>query len=95
MILIGEIINNFNYMNEEVKVGGEVGKTCEGAHCGGCKKCCCPHHRVISIVAILIALDFLLVAFKVYSIDTAQIIWPIIVIVAVIFKMITRRCKCC
>ena len=77
-------------------------KVCEGHGCGNCcgnncgKKCGCMHHVITpSIFVILLALAFLLQAFGVLTMSQISIIWPILLILAVLSKMTRRMCKCC
>ncbi len=64
---------------------------------GGKNMCKCPHHKVFSILVILLGLDFLLGAWGIISSDTVNIIWPILVIVAGATKLGEKSgmCKCC
>ena len=59
--------------------------------------CKCPHHKVFPILIILLGLDFLLGALGVISWHVANIIWPVLVILAGLMKLGTKSgmCKCC
>ncbi|MGC9605257.1 MAG: hypothetical protein ABSF56_00655 [Minisyncoccia bacterium] len=59
----------------------------------GPKVCKCPHHKVMPVAVVLIAVTVLLANFNVFSWYVADIIWPILLIVAVWPKLC--RCKCC
>lgn len=57
------------------------------------KVCKCPHHKVKPIAVILFALSFLAVDFGWLSWSVFNIIWPILLIIAVCTKL--GGCKCC
>jgi hypothetical protein len=57
--------------------------------------CSCSHHKVMPILVVLLGLSFLLTALHVYSAGVNSIIWPIILILAGLQKMFSRKCSCC
>jgi len=57
------------------------------------KVCKCPHHKVMPIAVILLALAFLAADFNWLSWGAVNIIWPILLIIAVAPKL--ACCKCC
>ena len=57
--------------------------------------CGCPHHKIFPGLVVLFGLVFLLGALGVITSQTVAIMWPVIVIVAGLKKMMKRRCKCC
>lgn len=61
----------------------------------GGKVCKCTHHKTMPILVILFGLLFLLQALGVIGMQSVAIIWPIIVMLAGIFKLAKRHCKCC
>lgn len=63
--------------------------------CSG-KGCCpCPHHKIISVLITLFGLLFLLGAMEIFSETTVGFVWPVLVIIAGLFKMTSNKCKCC
>ncbi|KND51418.1 MAG: hypothetical protein ABA06_03870 [Parcubacteria bacterium C7867-001] len=55
--------------------------------------CKCPHHKILPIAIILIALAFLLSTLGVVNPMYVAIAWPVLIIIAMIPKLGT--CKCC
>ena len=55
--------------------------------------CKCPHHKVMPVAIILIAVTSLLGTFNVLSLMAVSVIWPILLIIAVAPKL--GGCKCC
>jgi hypothetical protein len=55
------------------------------------KMCKCGHHKLVSLAIILFGLAFLLEALGYMSMQTVNIVWPVIIIVLGFTKM----CKCC
>jgi len=58
-------------------------------------KCGCPHHKVVSILVVLLAAVFLLGNAGVLSPDFVGIAWPIILGVGGLTKLFGGSCKCC
>jgi hypothetical protein len=58
-------------------------------------KCSCPCHKMIGVFIVLIGLTFLLSALNVLSARIAEIIWPVLVILAGLKAMFGNRCNCC
>ena len=59
------------------------------------KTCKCPHHAMVPIFIILIALVFLLQAFDVVSDQFVAISWPILLGLIGLQKLCAKMCKCC
>jgi hypothetical protein len=57
--------------------------------------CKCKHHKVVPLAITLIGLTFLLQAFNVMMAETVAWIWPILLMVIGIMKMMRGSCKCC
>ena len=57
--------------------------------------CNCPHHKFMPILIVLFGLTFLLGAMGTITMGTVNIVWPIIIIVAGLFKLNRGMCKCC
>ena len=57
--------------------------------------CKCPHHKVMSVLVVLFGLTFLLGAWGTISSDAVNVICPILIIIAGLFKMTKGMCKCC
>lgn len=57
--------------------------------------CKCPHHKMGPLAVVIFGLVFLLGALNVLSAQVVGIVWPIIVILAGLFKMKEGSCKCC
>ncbi len=72
----------------------ESGNACASNECSK-SKCCCPCHKVMSILVILFGLTFLLGALDILSADTVQLVWPFIIILAGLKSMCAGGCKCC
>ena len=61
----------------------------------GGKTCRCPHHKVVPVLVILFALSFLLDDFKVLPPGVVNIIWPVLVGLAGVMKLMEGNCRCC
>jgi hypothetical protein len=62
---------------------------------GMCMKCKCPHHKAIPVLVILLGLTFLLHSLHVVGWYFVSITWPILLILAGIFKLGGKSCGCC
>ncbi|MFA6100140.1 MAG: DUF5668 domain-containing protein [Patescibacteria group bacterium] len=62
----------------------------EGMVCNNCK---C--HSVVPVLIVLIGVTFLLQVFGVLSAYTANVIWPILLILIGLQKLAGGMCKCC
>jgi|GEM_PF-1052090 len=64
---------------------------------GGKMVCKCPHHSVVPLCIALIGLVFLLGALGVLTSGVVAIIWPVLLLVAGLTKLSSKRgmCKCC
>jgi Domain of unknown function (DUF5668) len=58
-------------------------------------KCNCTHHKMKPILMVLFGLVFLLGTLDVLTSRTVSIVWPIIVILAGLMKLMGGRCGCC
>jgi len=59
------------------------------------QKCSCMHHTMMPIFLILLGLIFLLGNLGVISDATVGIIWPILLILFGLGKIMGMKCKCC
>lgn len=57
--------------------------------------CSCPHHKVVPVLILLLAVLFLLGNLNVVSAGTVSIGWPILVGLAALTKLFSSSCKCC
>ena len=57
--------------------------------------CNCPHHKFMPILVVAFGVVFLLGYLDVFSMGTVNIIWPIIVIVGGLTRLMESKCKCC
>lgn len=62
---------------------------------GDTKKCGCPHHKVFPVLIVLFGLLFLLGQMNVVAEKTVSLGWPVLVILAGLFKFTKGMCKCC
>lgn len=62
---------------------------------GAANSCKCPHHLMIPLLITLIGVVLLLKALNVLSAGLADIIWPILLILIGLQKMMAKTCKCC
>lgn len=69
--------------------GGMGGGACGG---GGCR---CPHHKVPALMALLIALAFLLGNLGYVSDATVGMAWPILLGIGALTKLMGGKCTCC
>lgn len=72
----------------------EKGNTCN-CSCGDWKNCSCGHHTIVPIVAILFASTFLLGYQGVLSAEAVNVIWPILVGIGGVVKLVESKCGCC
>ena len=57
--------------------------------------CPCPHHKIAPLAIVLIGLSFLLQAMGYMSAASVATVWPILLIVIGLMKMMGGACKCC
>ena len=59
--------------------------------------CNCGHHVVIPFIMVVFGVTFLMGFYEAISWDMVNFIWPILVIIAGVTKIIEKRdlCKCC
>ncbi|MBI4101612.1 MAG: hypothetical protein HY443_01440 [Candidatus Nealsonbacteria bacterium] len=57
--------------------------------------CKCVCHKAVPVLVVLLGLTFLLKELGVLAASTANIVWPVIVIVIGFKKLMGRACKCC
>lgn len=62
---------------------------------GGKMACKCPHHMMIPGLVVLFGLLFLLEALGVVAMSLVEVVWPVLVILAGLQKMMEGKCKCC
>ncbi|MEK7503668.1 MAG: DUF5668 domain-containing protein [Patescibacteria group bacterium] len=53
------------------------------------------HHKVMPMLIVLLGLTFLSKELGIVSAGTANVIWPVIVILAGLKKLMGNVCKCC
>ncbi len=53
------------------------------------------HHSIVPILAILVAISFLLEAQGYLTSDAVRIIWPILLGVGGMVRLVEDRCDCC
>ena len=66
-----------------------------GGKCEGDCKCSCPHHKVVPLMIVLIALTFLLGNLGTLTASFVGIAWPVLLGVAGLTKLCSGSCKCC
>lgn len=59
------------------------------------QKCDCLHHKIIPALIILFGLIFLLQGLGEISKEFVNIVWPVIVILGGLTKLLKGMCKCC
>ena len=57
--------------------------------------CQCMHHKIMPMLIVLLGLTFLSKELGIVSAGTANVIWPVIVILAGLKKLMGNVCKCC
>lgn len=75
---------------EEMKGG-----SCCGGGGGKGEGCKCPHHKMIPLLIVLFGLLFLLEALGWWGTRFVEVVWPILVILGGLQKMMGGKCKCC
>lgn len=70
----------------------ETPMTC--ANCHPNRDCKCMHHKMVPALVAAIGLVFLLKALEIFSVATADILWPILLMLAGLIKMTSGNCKC-
>ena len=71
---------------------GDVCTEC--GNCHDCKLCSCAHHKILPGAILLIAVLFLLKALDVISAGTLDVLWPIVLGLAMLMKLSAGKCKC-
>ncbi|MDO8499840.1 MAG: DUF5668 domain-containing protein [bacterium] len=62
---------------------------------GSCGKCGCLHHKTVPVFITLIGLSFLLTALGVLGEVTNSYVWPVLLILIGLQKLLGGMCKCC
>lgn len=57
--------------------------------------CGCPHHKVKGTLIVLLGLVFLLGALDIVGSRFVDLSWPVLLILAGLFKLSSGMCKCC
>ena len=57
--------------------------------------CKCPHHSFFPLLVVAFGVVFLLGQWNILTMAAVNTLWPIIVVVAGLFKMMKRKCTCC
>jgi hypothetical protein len=83
----------FNSM-DEMMMKKEGGQMCGPGGCGPGGGCKCPHHKFPAILIVLFGLLFLLKALGYASAATADLAWPILVLLLGLLKLTAGKCKC-
>lgn len=60
-----------------------------------CGKCGCSHHKAMPVLVVLFGVLFLLGSLNVVTPDLVGTVWPIIVILGGLSKLMSGSCKCC
>ena len=60
-----------------------------------CKSCGCMHHAIVPILVALLGVAFLLLNLNIITMQVVNIVWPVLLILAGLFKACGRMCKCC
>ena len=58
-------------------------------------KCCCPCHKAVGVLILLIGLTFLLGALGVIGEHMVSLVWPVLLILLGLKKTFSGMCKCC
>lgn len=58
-------------------------------------KCNCFHHSMIPVLALVLAIVFLLKSWGILSSIAVDMIWPILVGIGALTKLSEDKCKCC
>ena len=61
---------------------------------GAERTCKCPHHKIVPLLVVILGIVFLLGAMDVLSPEVVGIVWPIVLIVGGLMKMMSGSCKC-
>jgi len=64
------------------------------AKCHDNNNCKCMHHKVVPAAVLLIALIFLLKPLGVVSASFVDMVWPILLGLAMVMKLMAGTCKC-
>jgi hypothetical protein len=59
------------------------------------KVCGCPHHKMVPFFIILIGVTFLMRYFGAMSQMMVDLVWPILLILIGLQKMMSGVCRCC
>jgi uncharacterized membrane protein len=59
------------------------------------QECACACHKMVPVLIVLLGLLFLLQALGILSAAVTGIIWPILLILIGLKKMLKNNCKCC
>ena len=59
------------------------------------KICKCPHHSMIPLLVVVFGLVFLLGQLNIFTPVAVNIMWPIVVIIAGLTKLMGKKCQCC
>ncbi|MEK7664490.1 MAG: hypothetical protein AAB340_03605 [Patescibacteria group bacterium] len=61
------------------------------------KNCNCIHHKVIPFLVVVFGVTFLMGFWEMINWDVVNIVWPVIIIVIGLMKLVERMeiCKCC
>ena len=57
--------------------------------------CKCPHHKMFPILVFVFGLLFFLNAINVVTTSALGTLWPIVVMIAGLMKLMSGKCKCC
>lgn len=60
-----------------------------------CKNCSCMHHKMVPLFIALIGLNFILVNMGIYDEMMSAYIWPVLLTLIGLMKLMGGGCKCC
>ncbi len=60
-----------------------------------CANCNCSHHKFVPLLIVLFGLAFVAQNMGWMSMDAVSKTWPVLVVLAGLFKMFGNKCKCC
>lgn len=73
----------------------EGSNTCTScAECHDNKNCTCIHHKMLPGAVLLISLAFLLKALGVVTVSFVDVVWPVLLGLAMVMKLVSGNCKC-
>ena len=62
--------------------------------CHHCGYCSCIHHKIIPLLVLALGLLFFFHGIGAVALRTVAILWPLLIIVGAVVKLISGDCKC-